>query len=517
MKRILFIFIFFLALHSCKEKELDAILLPGGGERPGILASNPVEGQQGLSEDTLWVLFDRPMDQEKTRESFSITSNSGTAVGEISWESSVKMVFRPQEPLKGTGKYFLTVAGSAESAEGVNIENTYKVGFFSVEDRTPPLFVSSSPADGADQIPTTQVIRLYFSEPIDFSTASDGISVSPYFDSQMSVENNGTTIVIQPYTPLSVGSTYTITINESLTDLVGNPLKNSSTVLFTVGTDINRPYIVNVVAGSNTLVQGVTTHGVEKGDDIIIRFSEPMNQINAEAAISLSPSASMVKSWNVVGDTLTLSFPDELVTTTHYELGISSGATDLSGYDMGSDQTYPFVTDGANSGYLAVTGISQYKSEDGSLADRDNVQVLVPYEFIILNQFDSIELGHTIDMDYPGIGSPTETVWLKVDFNQPIDLQRNALIDALAFSIEINAGLNIIANIYDVQVDNLTPNSARILIHMEDVPYADPGLHQYPLLKLHINGGANGALDNNGNIMQNDYDFYFTYTGDVIP
>ena len=275
--------LFLPTLFACKDDALDSFFLPGAGARPLVVATNPVEGALGVSgADTPWVLFDRPMDIQKTQSAFRLSSAGGSATGQFYWEGT-KMYYRLSTPLSGGDEYTMVIGAGSETGDGVDLGEDLNIRFYAIADLGAPAIVSVSPPNGAGDVDPNSNIEITFSEPIDFSTVDDGLSISPSVISTKSMDTAGTTLVINPTSALS-NATYTVNLSRSVKDLAGNRLDSELSFSFTVGSDFTEPALNGVAAGALNLVEGVNTSGVSRNDSLVLTFSEAMNPVATEEA-----------------------------------------------------------------------------------------------------------------------------------------------------------------------------------------------------------------------------------------
>ena len=166
-------------------------------------------------------------------------------------------------------------------------------------------------------------------------------------------------------------------------------------VNWNVTNDITAPTVE-----STTPADGATNVAVSS--DIIIDFSDKMDQQFTDASITISPSISYSSSWNTDGDILTIDPSNDL--SGAYTVTVDTGAVDTAGNHIESDHSFDFTTEDDPVEYFAViVGISDYESiSDLSYCDEDATDI---YNWLT-NKWSSytytIEVygdGHTTD--YP--------------------------------------------------------------------------------------------------------------------
>ncbi|MCE9599178.1 MAG: Ig-like domain-containing protein [Spirochaetia bacterium] len=490
--------LFILSVSGCKEvdKNLGKFLLPGGGGSVSVIGTYPQDHAMGVSgSDEYWVYFSAEMDQQKTQDSFSILSDSGRIDGSFRWDAN-RMVFKPKSPLNGTGEYTMTVGSKSESKFGVDLGHDTVIRFYTTSDLTHPTLTSSNPANGATGVNPGSPIVLQFSKPISFATVGSGISISPSFVFTSSQSPDLTQVILTPAAVLAPGA-YTVTIKTALEDTSGNALLSQQTVFFIVGTSFIPPALLSATSGATALQNGLLTTGVDRQNSIVLTFSAPMNRLSVENALTFSPFVASNKVWNVASTQLTLQFTPGLDPQTLYTLSLATSAADTNANFLTTSGSYPFYTDGPLSQRPQVLDIRQMRSSAPSAGCTDNA-VTGPAFAAGLVDFSPLDTIHLIDLD-PGAAAFNCVLQIRITFNN--NMVRASLVSATSFTPMINPAAASVT-IHDIQVAGNVMN----LLLKGTFPAHTPS--QVPVFRLRI---ASGAVDTNGNSMQNDYDLYLSY------
>jgi hypothetical protein len=486
-------------ISFCTEKQMDLYMLPDKGTKPNVLASYPKDGDLGIGNPELWVLFDHAMDQQKTQSSFRLSSGSGNVYGNFRWEGT-KMFFKPSAPIKNPEQYTMLVERSAESSSGIDLSEDYIVRFYPVGDISRPRFISSTPTQGASGVAPATNIVLRFSKAIDYSTIVSGVSISPAFTYTITQNAALNEVIFTPSSNLQNG-TYTIRMNQNLKDTTGNSLYQEAIVSFTVGSDLFSPAVLSVRSGALTLTEGIYTTGADKSSSLSIQFSEPMNRVETENAITLNPSALYLRSWNAAGDLLTLTFSPQLNSQTYYMVNIGVQAADASGNLLARSYSYGFITNAPASVAPVVMNVYQSTSSSPGIVCADNAfasGLSIPYDLTV---YGVLDFSHQIDLN-PLIGTNC-ALDLMVRFNNSMDIN-SFLPPNTAFTGVINPVANF--TIYDIR-PGTNPTDIHIILTSDFV--ANGG--STPIYKLFFRGGATGIKDINGNTMSQDFEYLFMY------
>ena len=493
------VILFAATVLSCAHKDpLQGLLLPGGGDLPKVVASYPTNGRIGIDgSQGIWLLFDREMDQQKTQSAFTLGSAGGGTTGGFLWEGT-RMIYNPRSGLTGSDEFTMTLSKSAEASTGVNIQQDYIVRFFAQADTTHPTLTSSNPANGATNVATNQKITLNFSKPIDFSTISSGITISPAIVTTITQNQAKDQVIITPSSNLTYGTTYTVNLTTALKDIFGNSLQSGSTISFVVGSASSPPALTSATAGV-LLTNGINTTGIDRNSPIVLQFSAAMNPVTTEAAISLSPAASWIKTWNGAADQLTLSFPSGLSSQSNYTLSVSNSASDSFGNLMSTNYSFPFYTDAAVSTRPVITSVRQEgSSTPGTCAGASGSGI-----YSALTDYATLDLAQQADAD-PG---PLTACILQIRIDFSGTMVRNSLVTSTSFQRIFDASSGNV-QIYGIVTPGPTSgNSMTVQLYGNPWPSA-PGI---PTYRLKILGGPSGAIDVNGNTLASDYVIYLTF------
>lgn len=218
-------------------------------------------------------------------------------------------------------------------------DKTYYFKTINSSDTTRPTVSPIYPAIAATNIPVDSSISALFSEDMDATTVATpatSISLSPAVAGTISYLDQEATF--QPSSNLSPGTTYTVTVHNTVKDLAGNFMLNNYTWSFTTVPPDSTPPVVQSTTPANGSV------GVSVTPTIQLTFNEAMmaSTING-TNITVNGG-----SWNVSfnGDrtaTLTLS-TGTLSYSADYVVTVSTGVKDLAGNSMATAYTLTFTT-----------------------------------------------------------------------------------------------------------------------------------------------------------------------------
>lgn len=175
-------------------------------------------------------------EQVLSGENFSLASQEPTAP--VVSEAAIEPTFVPVSESEGISQPLATeVAMEAPAVVGVAATRTEGGGPLKVRPpvantlfNTAPIFnmAEFTPADGAVNVPTTTVVVLRFSNPVDPSTVSGTSLQIRNYDNSHSVtsvrsySNDNTTVTITPVSPLEYNKQYYIYVSTSTSNIYGS-------------------------------------------------------------------------------------------------------------------------------------------------------------------------------------------------------------------------------------------------------------------------------------------------------
>lgn len=115
--------------------------------------------------------------------------------------------------------------------------------------------------------------------------------------------------------------------------------------------------------------------GVSQAADVVVTFSETMNESSAEAAFDASPSISCNFSWNTSSTELTCDPQTNLDPGTSYTVTVGSSAESAEGISLESDHQFSFTT----AGTAGAPSVVSTSPDDGDSAVGTNVNIVVRF------------------------------------------------------------------------------------------------------------------------------------------
>ena len=221
-----------------------------------------------------------------------------------------------------------------------------------------PTVSETDPANNETGVALNKQIAATFSEamnPLTITAANVTVTAPGSVSVPGTIAYVGTTMTFTPTTSLAPDTFFTVTIGTGAKDLAGNSLASSYVWNFTSGAtaDTTAPTVSSTTPASNAT-------GVALNTGISATFSEAMNPltINASSVTLTAPGAvNVAGTVGEVGTTMTFTPASTLAANTLYTLTITTGATDLAGNPLASDDVWTFTT-GATADTTAPTVVS---------------------------------------------------------------------------------------------------------------------------------------------------------------
>jgi len=316
--------------------------------------TSPFDGAIDIAvTSNIQITFTEAMDEASVESWFSINP---AAAGTFSWNpASTILTFTPSGDLANDQAYTITIDGLAEdqqaetldgdydgNSEGSPIDD-YSFSFTTAAapDLTGPVTsgvnVAPNPTDGAATVTLTATVD-------DSTTGGSNIAEAEYFVDSVGADGSGTAMAASDgnFNAVSEGVTATIdvsgwadgtyTLYVHGRDSAANWGATDSTTLdVTSAPDIIPPQVV-----SNVPADGET--GVVISSNIVVQFTEEMDQANTEGAFGIVPAIAGTFSWNPAGDTLTFNPSSNMDYATSYTITITTAATDLAGNTLDGDK-----------------------------------------------------------------------------------------------------------------------------------------------------------------------------------
>lgn len=223
-------------------------------------------------------------------------------------------------------------------------------------DSTHPKIILAEPKGTGNSV--SSYIRVVFSEEVNHDTVMDAFSYSNGTFTLVRTDGffnwNKNTMTFYPYQKLQYDTEYTVTINTTASDNIGNLLDGDSDGIYEGLTDILiwsfKTQIMQDKVPPNIITVSPEDSAVDVhyNVQIIIDFSEEMDEISVEAAFRYTDGITVFDSkdgaflWE--GNTTTFTPFESFKFDTYYTMTVSAAAKDILGNYMGAGFLWTFTT-----------------------------------------------------------------------------------------------------------------------------------------------------------------------------
>jgi hypothetical protein len=252
-----------------------------------VVKTVPAEGSTTATADTkLRFTFNEAVDRTTVVTNFAIDPPRIISNAQFSYEQQDQVIVYTADSYFSAGE---TVTATWSTGLMSITSDTLSTAFtlqFTIEDIAPEV-LSTDPLNGATQVPADQVVRFFFSEPLDPATVSAAtftvVQGGP-IPGSLSLDDNDRTVVFTPATAYTTSAVpVTVTALGGIADLGGTPLGSDVIISFSID-DVPPGFLSSIPA------DGATGVICENPQTIDITFTEAMNQVATEAGVSFSPA-----------------------------------------------------------------------------------------------------------------------------------------------------------------------------------------------------------------------------------
>ncbi|MDP1823497.1 MAG: Ig-like domain-containing protein [Archangium sp.] len=308
--------------------------------RPTVSLSTPT-ATTGVAVDTALTFgFSEDMDPGTVMVALVPLPPSGE-LGPATWLDGKTVRFQPTAVLAFNTTYTVTVLGSDLAGNALTGTNSFSFLTVNPPDLTAPQVLATGPADGASLVGVSNNITFEFSEAMNPASVQGAFSATPAISCSWAVSGDGRSFTCVHAIAFTFGANYVVTMGTGATDLAGNPLAASTVIHFSTAAapDTVRPVVCPPTGGSEPCPATSATFpapgaiGIARTANIIVRFSEPMNQASVQAAFAITAPAGHttgVFTWNAAGDQVTFNPDVNFGYGDNVSWRIGTGATDLA-------------------------------------------------------------------------------------------------------------------------------------------------------------------------------------------
>ena len=276
---------------------------------------------------------------------FTLSGPGGaTVTGVVTYIASGSIAtFTPDASLASSTVYTATITTGAMNLQGTALASNYAWTFTTAAAPivTPPVVVSTVPANLAANVPFNQVISATFSKAMDPATISSATFTltgpgSTNVTGLVAYAAIGNTLTFIPAANLAPSTLFTATITTGAQDLAGDALASNYVWTFTTGAapDITPPQVVSTVPANSAT-------NIPLNQTVSATFTEAMNPLTiTTATFTLTgPGGTAIAgtvSYDAINFIATFTPTAALTNSTTYTATVTAGATDLAGNPLGN-------------------------------------------------------------------------------------------------------------------------------------------------------------------------------------
>jgi uncharacterized protein YfaS (alpha-2-macroglobulin family) len=303
---------------------------------------SPAPGEEQPLDAPIALTFDEPMDQASVEAAFAI---SPTVQGKFTWTDDRTVVFAPTRELERGQRYQVSVAATAENAEGKPLEEGVTFDFNTVG----YLAVSEvMPAPGSDELDPDTVVTVVFDRPVVPLTAigqqaslPDPLTFVPPVRGEGEWLNTGV-YLFRPAEGFMPATQYKARVAAGLADTAGGVLQEDYTWEFST----IQPAVLSFQPSKGFKYAGPT-------DVISVTFNQPMDHASVQASFSLEAGGEVVQGafrWSggekaIAPETMVFEPSLRLPRSTTFVAKVAAGAKARAGNGgLAKAQTWTFTT-----------------------------------------------------------------------------------------------------------------------------------------------------------------------------
>jgi len=313
---------------------------------PTVLGITPANGATGVAPDMdVVVAFSEAMDQSTAVGNVTMT---GGTITSLEWTAPDTLVVH-HETWTMKSQVVVTVGTGLADLAGNHLAEAVTSTFsVTVPDTTPPTVTGTTPADGAAEVALDAEVSLTFSESMDQASVAGHVAIAETDVDSLTWSDDRTVVVHHPDFP--AGTEIHVTVDDDVTDLAGNRLADTFTFSFTtLVPDTTPPTVLGI-----TPADGATD--VSPDTDVVIVFSEPMDQATADGNVTMTGGTITSLEWTAA-DTLVVHHEawtlKSMVTVT-----VGTGLADLAGNHLAAPVSSTFSVTVPDTTPPVITGFT---------------------------------------------------------------------------------------------------------------------------------------------------------------
>jgi hypothetical protein len=416
----------------------------------------------------------------EAERAFSVQSGSGAVEGDFTWDGTC-FSWKPVSPWEPGVRYQLMLSGTIQTVDGREARPEIELPFYVLRASGPPLLVLFSPEDGATTgvgEKGSEVLTLWFSEPMDGRTVRDALSLRPSSAFGMSWSADLTTVSLILEEPLSPCASYVWTLATTATALDGAPVPRETRASFVTDLDATAPRVERtfpVILSSGAWIEAAPDLSfLDAGQSIAVLFSEAVETASARSSVRIDPSRTGYV--DAVSPRLVVYTPErDWEPGTALTLLVSDDVKDVSGLSMVEGYRELFTP------IVPFLRVLQVESGDGEL---------------------SLDLGGDAVLPVTVGAAPDGLFIVTISFSSAFDAAAKvAALEGVSLSVFFPSSIPV-PSLRSVS----WPSDDTMSLHWEGFRRSDPGSTHY--YRLSVTGGQSGVRGGSGLYLEEDASIY---------
>ena len=348
----------------------------GAAPAPKIVSVTPANAATEIPiTQNITVTFDEEMDPAtiNTGSLFVKVDTGFPMAATVTYNAETKTAtLNPAADLVAGKTYFVTVGATAKSTSGLSVEGAPYTWYFYTVANIPPRVVSKTPADGAVNVPVSQVISITFDSPMRASTFTPfsfymSKRGGPVMPAAIAYDEATKTATLTPAAELEEAATYDVTLIGPATGANGMYVYDAP-VLWSFSTVLVQPPAV----ATKSPAPGATDQALDVM--VTVTFDRPMNAstITTDSFYIQKVGGSKVESVMTANENgTTLTPKSKLEPNTTYQVTLTSDIKSVKGATLvGAPVTWTFTTKEVSSPFSDVSTSYRYFAAIYELSQR---------------------------------------------------------------------------------------------------------------------------------------------------
>lgn len=346
------------------------------GIEPMVSAVVPQDNATNVSiKSAISITFNTDMNKTSVENALSITDESNTPVaGAFTWANDTLAVFTPAIVLSHSKSYRIQLSTDARNAKELQLLTPLDINFATTAN-PPATLLSAVPANGAMNVPSSQVVSMAFSEAI--AEDSFVIEITPDlpggYSAVWAADHKQVNLTFT--SGFASNTQYKLKVKPETTDISGQPVDEIAELAFTSEIfDAPRAIAFSPISGNKS---------VAVNSKFVISFDSSMDPVSTNAAISFIPTliSGMAFAWSDNNKRVEITPSAPLAFNTNYRLLIaqtaqrSDGQTMLTSYQL-----------------LYKTALQTFVSANSPVDSASSVSVHTPIEIIFSEEINLLSL-----------------------------------------------------------------------------------------------------------------------------